>query len=326
MRAHSIGLVNPLPTTLAHYQAELEETLTRIGVHTQTKSSAPAENLHGALGKVRMLRNGLVNARRGRRSSPSIQLWPTFGLLEPSLWKSSGSRCAVVIHDPVPLRRQFGFGAVARQVAKRLTDRPGAPVLIAHSEHALAEVREIFPRAKVMLAYHPVRTEDAVGAIGSGRVLVAGQFKPERDLELIRALGPGLQEHGIEARIVGRGWPTDIMGWTVDSRFVSEEELTRELSTASVLLLPYRNYFQSGIALRCLELGTRVVGERTGFLAAITGNDPTSMYEPGAPVTQNVLDMLVSAAMTPTNGQSLAPYRNNVDAQWAAVVELLTSQ
>ncbi|WP_241549102.1 hypothetical protein [Gordonia alkanivorans] len=77
-----------------------------------------------------------------------------------------------------------------------------------------------------------------------------------------------LDGSGIELAIVGRGWP-HLNGWKVVDDFVPESRLAKEIDAASVVLLPYTRYYQSGIALRALEQGRATVGFNTPFLESI---------------------------------------------------------
>lgn len=56
-------------------------------------------------------------------------------------------------------------------------------------------------------------------------------------------------------------------GWEVDDRFVPEAELDDLIRSASVVLIPYRRFFQSGVAVRCLETGTPFVGPSDSSLS-----------------------------------------------------------
>jgi glycosyltransferase involved in cell wall biosynthesis len=116
-----------------------------------------------------------------------------------------------------------------------------------------------------------MRAPDVGNATPGGRtVLVLGQYKPARDLDVMAAIAPALRAAGWEPTVAGRGWPK-IPGWRLIDRFLSEDEFRQLLASAAVLLLPYRFYFQSGVALRGLEAGVPVVGRNTGFLSSILG-------------------------------------------------------
>ncbi|WP_435084689.1 hypothetical protein [Gordonia hongkongensis] len=127
-------------------------------------------------------------------------------------------------------------------------------------------MHEILPSHEVVHLPHPIlKKQISHQKRGDPVVLVAGQYKPERDIALLSRIGPRLRAQGYRTKIVGVGWPT-VAGWEVLDKFVSEDELDRELSGATVNLVAYKNYFQSGIAVRALERGTLTVGALTPFV------------------------------------------------------------
>lgn len=189
-------------------------------------------------------------------------------------------------------------------------------MVIVHSDRALEVAQQQLPHHHISKVLHPVTSTDAAHGNASDAaplVLVAGQYKPERDLQLLARLGPELTRLGYDTRISGRGWP-DVPGWTVDSRFLTETELEAELSAASVLLMPYRNYFQSGVALRALECGTLTVGRRSTFLTDLYGGRSDLL------VDDDRIDSYLRAIGTGIEragaGQLLVAYRRAVDISW----------
>ncbi|MCV7177488.1 glycosyltransferase [Mycolicibacterium sphagni] len=137
--------------------------------------------------------------------------------------------------------------------------------------HAIAA--KYFGSGRIHLAPHPMKAPNLGGTAQERRVvLVLGQYKPARDLDIMAAIASSLRTAGWEPTVAGRGWP-EIPGWRVINRFLSEPEFHELLDSAAVVLLPYRFYFQSGVALRALEAGVPVVGRATGFLTSILGSD-----------------------------------------------------
>lgn len=307
----SIGLANPLPRALAHYEIELVETLGRIGVATQ---SIALPSIEGAEGSDRLrVMLGLHRAPRsvGQDRDAAIVLWPALGLLEPWLWRRSRRPVTIVVHDPEPLRSQLGFGAFSRAVARsRWSNRP---MVMSHSDEASALLRQILPRNRLVQVAHPVLSVQKLEASVPGMVVVAGQYKPARDLEMLAALGPLLRRAGYEPRIVGSGWP-DVDGWDVDARFVPEEELDSLLGTAEVVLLPYRRYFQSGITIRSLEQGTLTVGPRTSFAESVFGADSPVLIDQGAGVYAWLEAIAAAAGQDPAIAH--ARYVAECDSSW----------
>jgi hypothetical protein len=102
---------------------------------------------------------------------------------------------------------------------------------------------------------------------------------------MLREIGAALGQSAI-LKVDGRNWP-NISGWSVHSRFVPEEELDDLIRDSSVIMIPYRRFYQSGIAFRALELGIPIVGPRSSNLAQVfgsnssllAGNDATEWLE-----------------------------------------------
>jgi hypothetical protein len=276
-------VVNPLPVALSHFQRELLQTLDPESLPRYAVASFAGEGHRTAAARVRSLVRYLAFVRRVRRQRCAILvLWPLLGWLDVLVWGLlARNRTYVLVHDPTPLRRQVGSGRSARMLVRRLTRLLGRAEIVTLSQAASSEVKEALPRLPVHVLPHPIlRPADGRPRTGRdvGTVLVLGQYKPARDLALLEQLGPALADAGLVGKICGRGWPAT-QGWEVDDRFLSEDEFDSVLSHASVLLLPYATYFQSGVAVRAVELGTPVVGRRTGFLEGLLGETSVGIVD-----------------------------------------------
>lgn len=112
-------------------------------------------------------------------------------------------------------------------------------------------------------------------------VRVFGQYKPDRDLESLAAVGRALGGSAV-LEVYGRGWP-NIDCWHVFPGFLDEKRLTELMVESSVILIPYKNFFQSGIAIRALELGIPFVGPRASVLADMVDQEsPLLVHEGGS--------------------------------------------
>ncbi|PZF62868.1 hypothetical protein DEJ33_15295 [Curtobacterium sp. MCPF17_047] len=187
--------------------------------------------------------------------------WPVLGYLDLHIIAACLPGAWLTVHDPVPLVRSLGYGPVSSFLA-RLLGRHAKIIVL--SEAAANEVRKALPAATLALLPHPILEPETGRSRPAGDVVrVLGQYKADRDLDLLRSIAEdGSASH---YAITGRGWPA-VEGWHVDDRFVPEDELDDLIRSASVVLIPYRRFFQSGIAVRCLELGTPVVGPRNSSL------------------------------------------------------------
>lgn len=311
-----ISICNPLPAALLHYSCELVETLGRIGFEPAFVPAFGVENRAGAAGKIINLGGAVRNARFGGGAYRStVQCWPSLGLLEPLLWSSQQKRNFIIFHDPVPIRKQVGFDRVSRLLAKHWRSA-NSPVIIVHSSDAYIEASRLFPRMEVRKALHPVLSEMPSSATPGVEVVVAGQFKPERNVELLRHLGPMLRARGFLPRIYGRGWPEHIPGWDIESRFLTEVELDRALDRAAVVLIPYKNYFQSGIAIRALERGRLSVSPENSFARDVFGDISGSIYSASANA-ETVLESIASVAATKSAPKDVfEDYQRCTDETW----------
>jgi hypothetical protein len=61
--------------------------------------------------------------------------------------------------------------------------------------------------------------------------------------------------------------------------FVTEEAVDDKSRPSSVILIPYSRFFQSGVALRSIELGTPVVGPCDSSLGDLVGSDSPGLVD-----------------------------------------------
>lgn len=272
--SHAVSIYNPLPRALRHYQDELVSVVAATG-RPVTVAQAPSAEIAGAsaVGRARAVLDdvrGRVHAARAGHDL--VVCWPVFGLADPGLWSATfpTARITVLVHDPVPLRRQVGMGQLARRLG-RLGTRHGAVTVGVHSAPARDAVVAMGWPEPALLP-HPVLPRATVGARTGEIVLVCGQYKPARDLRLMHRIAGPLRERGLRPVIRGRGWPA-VDGWEVQEGFLTEEALDTALAGAAVVLIPYSHFFQSGIAVRAVELSVPVAGPRHPFLTALLGED-----------------------------------------------------
>jgi hypothetical protein len=109
-------------------------------------------------------------------------------------------------------------------------------------------------------------------------IRVLGQYKPDRDLDALSVVAESFGDSAV-LEVHGRGWPT-VDGWSVQSHFVSEPEMDELIASSNVVLISYGRFFQSGIAIRCLEHGTPVVGPAGSSLEDLYGsNSPLLVHD-----------------------------------------------
>jgi hypothetical protein len=219
-------------------------------------------------------RDLIGRARASRVAGDLIVCWPVFGLAEPALWftASAEARITLLVHDPVPLRRQIGMGRLARRLGRIGTSHRSVTVAV-HSSPARDALVSLGWSEPVVLP-HPIlpRFTPQPRIIDGNIALVCGQYKPARDLSLLEQIGRPLLERGFRPVIRGRGWPK-VPGWEVEEGFLSEEALDRSLVDSAAVLIPYTQFFQSGVAVRAVELGVPVAGPRHPFLTDLLGTE-----------------------------------------------------
>jgi hypothetical protein len=263
-------VVNPLPAALKHYEKALCQTLGLAGYGTEVMALGPptAEGLSGTSKVTAAFRSVVARAVLGVRNlgvrdpRPLIVLWPLFGYWDIfTWWPASATRTIVIVlHDITPLRPQHGYTRMARWAFGRLSRRAGFRI-VCHTTDAASELRRL-TGARSAVAPHPLVRNPVAGPVaptGELVIRVVGQFKAARSLQPMRALAAAVVERDHLARleVKGRGWPP-LPGWAVDDRFLTEGEFTVAIATASCVVLPYARFYQSGVAVRCLELGTPV--------------------------------------------------------------------
>ncbi|MCV7136630.1 glycosyltransferase [Mycobacterium hodleri] len=266
-----VRLYSPLHDVSEHFVERLSESLEAGGVPSIRLESRNGEVAGSLRAKALALGAHIKNGRRyAREGGPNVVAWPLLGWLDMPLWRHYTNQTFIAMHDPEPLARQNGLSPRAAALSRKLSGSKW-PHLVTMSPEAHDVAARYFAPERIHLAPHPMRAPSSDSAVRPVRtVLVLGQYKPARDLDAMAAIAPSLTAAGWNPTVAGRGWPP-IPGWQLINRFLPEEEFHELLASASVVLLPYRYYFQSGVALRALEAGVPVVGRSTGFLTSILG-------------------------------------------------------
>ena len=205
-----------------------------------------------------------------------------------------GIPAAVIVHDAeahpgdrIPLllmsqrallRRADLVIVLSMHVAERLRAngslRPGTPVIVASLPPlSFGAVTPLAARA------------------GPRHLLCFGRLRAYKGLDLLaealRSLGP---RPDLEVRVVGNGPESAALdalrglpGVKVENRWVPESEVNALLNWADVVVLPYREASQSGIAPTALATGRRVIATWVGGLPEQLGDSPLAILcEPEA--------------------------------------------
>jgi hypothetical protein len=273
-----IHIVNPLGAALAHYSVELQSVLNAADVRSEiTSQTEPGVSGHSRLHWV-MAHFASVRRAASKCSDADfvVSTWPVLGYFDLALNRLVGrNRTWIIIHDPSPLVRSVGHGRFGRLVLRRSK----LAQIICHSPKAVQTIADQGLKGACTLLPHPI-----AGGFRSGtkptrtkRILVIGQYKADRDLGLIRYVGNHFHDEA-DLRIAGRGWP-NLEYWDVEDRFLSEQEFCDEIASASLVLIPYRRFFQSGVAVRCVEMGIPFVGPKGSSLDQLVGSDSVMVQD-----------------------------------------------
>lgn len=275
-----IIVVNPLGGALCHYTAALLGNLRDAGMHSE--AIAVVEPSQSGQSRVRWLMDYSAalfaagrQARRGARPGKVLLTWPVLGFLDLIAVKVLCGRAGyVVFHDPRPLVRSLGSSRAAARLVKLAGKHPG---IIVHSRDASRAMEELGFGKELTLLPHPmlpvseaeIRRDPSSAASARPQIRVLGQYKADRDVRLLEMLA-GRMASSCDLDIVGRGWPP-VEGWRVDPRFVSEAELDELIGSSDAIIIPYRRFYQSGIAIRALEKAVPVVGRMNTSLRELYG-------------------------------------------------------
>ena len=268
----TVIVVNPLGSALRHYSEALLDNLARGGVDARLiVFDEPSASGSGAL---RWLVAYWFAVRRASRARPDsiIVAWPVAGYLDLALvtLAAPGVTSRLIVHDPRPLVRARGSGRFGQFVARVV----GRGRIIVHSELARHDVVEDTGVTPALLPHPVLPAAPARPAPREAVVRVLGQFKRDRDVAMLESLAGELQgEFALEVH--GRGWPT-VHGWSVRDAFVEEVELDELIRSSVAVLIPYRRFYQSGIAVRSLEVGTPFIGPAGSSLGDL-GADPAHL-------------------------------------------------
>lgn len=321
-----VRVYSPLHNVSEHFVERLTESLEASGVSSVRLRSRNGEVGGNLRAKTLALAAHVRNVRRYvRAGGPNVVAWPLLGWWEIPLWRHRTHVTLIAMHDPEPLVRQNGLSPRAAARSAQLSGS-NWPHLVTMSPEAYAVSARYFAPEQIDLVPHPMRAPALADAAPASRtVLVLGQYKPARDLDVMAAIAPSLRAGGWELTVAGRGWP-QMPGWRVIDRFVGESEFNELLGSAGVLLLPYRYYFQSGVALRALEAGVPVVGRKTGFLTSILGaNFPGSVNDWDDPSSW-LAAVEAAACARAEQMRSAADYSSRGAAEWLALIDRSTSK
>lgn len=275
-----ILVVNPLGVALHHYTEALMQQLADAGISVELSSIVePSQSGKSRLKWLTGYSAMLYSAGRRSRKQDSLEkvlvTWPVLGFVDLLLVKVfCGNSGIIVYHDPRPLVRSVGSSGAIAGLIRLLRHRPGTLVHSVDAARAmgavgLSEDLTVVPHPMLRPANSGKEPARTPGAGARPRVRVLGQYKADRDLDLLKLLA-GRLGPAYDLDIVGRGWPT-VPGWNVDARFVPEDELEELIATSDAIVIPYKRFYQSGIAIRALEQAVPIIGRVQTSLSDLYG-------------------------------------------------------
>lgn len=189
----------------------------------------------------------------------------------------------LTVHDP---REHSGDSKAPSRYSRRALYkrylRHRSSGVIVHGETLAAHMREQgYPRQVTVAPHGPLGqvTRIVAPSVDAGRCLFFGRMQAYKGLadfisaiELANLEGAGL--HGV---IAGRGPDLDALharvagqtAFTVIEKYLTPEEVLREFGRAQVVVLPYREATQSGVAAYALGLGRAIVATSVGSLPEV---------------------------------------------------------
>ena len=246
----------------------------------------------------------------------------------------------LTMHDPKP-----HTGADARS---RLRSRHGlyiaqlrrrADALLVHGQRLVDDAREaVQPR---LMPVHVVPHGPLGEALAQqrmtpqvpGRLLFFGRIEAYKGLRHFIAVVQLLRARGVDVRgvVAGRGSDLephraalkDVAAFELLERFLSPEEVVREFQRARLVVMPYDNATQSGVAAYAIGVGRAVVAFDVGALREMVDDGRTGLLVPHgdlealAAAVQRVVqdDALVQSL------QSAARARATGEFSWAHIAE-----
>lgn len=209
-------------------------------------------------------------------------------LLMHAALRQQGIPMAVIVHDadPHPGDRVPLQFLLQRALVRR------ADLVMALSEPVAARLRVqgvVRAGARLVMGTHPPFdfgvSAPAFAHDGPWRVLSFGRLLPYKGLDLLasclRQMGPRPR---FVVRVVGSGPESAVLSAlraipyvTVENRWVPEDEVGELLEWADVVLLPYREASQSGVAAAALAAQRYVVATNVGGLAGQLRDEPRAI-------------------------------------------------
>lgn len=219
-----------------------------------------------------------------------------------------GVPAAVIMHDAEP-HPGDDYPLMFRLQHALIRRADAVVVLSGHVGRQLRAQRAVPAGTRFAVAAHPPVDFGAIAPAGAHpgprRVLSFGRLLAYKGLDLLaealRLLGP---RPDLEVRVVGQGPESATLAAlhalprvAVENRWVPEGEIGALLAWSDIVVLPYREASQSGVAAAALAAGRRVVATRVGGLVEQLGSEPLATL--CAPEATSLAAAIAATVATP---------------------------
>lgn len=244
----------------------------------------------------------------------------------------------LTMHDPKPhsgadsrTRNRSRHGIYIDQLRRR------ADAVIVHGEQLVSDARDSVPSRQIpvfAIPHGPLGISFSLPP-DSGqdrmRCLFFGRIEAYKGLRHFIAVIQLLNQRGIRAFgvVAGRGSDLenyrDVLGDTskfeVIEKFLSPEEVVQQFSQARVVVMPYDNATQSGVAAYALGLGRAVVAFDVGALREMVCDGKTGRLVPhgNLPALADAIEEIIENQEVAESMQSNALLLGHTDFSWRAI-------
>lgn len=203
----------------------------------------------------------------------------------------------LTMHDPKPhsgddtrVRTRTRHGVYIDQLRRR------ADAVLVHGERLTGDARQVMGgrRLPVFVVPHGPLGEPLAASLDSlqeaGRCLFFGRIEAYKGLRHFIELVRRLRAQGVMVRGVVAGRGSDLEphrdalrdrdAFELIERFLSPEEVVREFQRARVVVMPYDNATQSGVAACAIGVGRGVVAFDVGALREMVDDGRTGLLVP----------------------------------------------
>ena len=221
------------------------------------------------------------------------------------------AKILLIIHDPIPHEGRDGDFATrnARHIA---VQRRIATAYLVHGDYcaqALAAVANPDGRAIVTVPHGPVlRPEKIIPPPAVPKFLMFGRMEEYKGLDLLLDAFRILRRRGkhYHLQIAGAGPSLDALqgdfealgNCDIRNAFIPREDAIQDLSSASMVLAPYREATQSGVVAAAFANGRGVIATRVGGLPDFIRDGVNGLLVPGGSAS-DFADAIERAATSP---------------------------